>query len=195
MVDRPEVRRRHSPGGGVRIFVAAYPPAAVVEALCTSARGIEGLPPSRWTPPDQVHLTLLFVGEVEPRRVDAVIESAERAAAGIGAFSLALDRLITLPERGPARLVAAAVPEAFPLTELVGRLAHRLATHRRKERARGSERFLPHLTLLRFRSPAARFAVDAAISPTPFAVDRIAVMRSTLTREGAEHRELREIAL
>jgi len=188
-------RRRHSSGGGVRIFIAAYPPAEVVETLAAAARGIEGLPACRWTPAEQVHLTLLFVGEVDPRRVETVIESAERAAAGIESFELAPDRLITLPERGPARLLAATAPGSPSLGELAVRLARRLATPRRRGDRIDADRFLPHLTLLRFRAPVARFAIDRPIPAAPFRVERIAVMRSVLGREGAEHRELREIPL
>lgn len=194
MGDLPEERRRHPDRPGLRLFVAAYPPPEVADALARAAQALD-LPPHRPTPPDQVHLTLLFLGEVDPRRLDSVIESAERAAAGIGAFELAPDRLISLPERGPARLVAAAAPEAPPLTELTRRLAHRLAAHRRKERSRAGERFLPHLTLLRFRSAVAKLVVDEAIPVERFVVDRISVMRSTLLRGGAEHREVKEIGL
>jgi 2'-5' RNA ligase len=174
---------------GLRVFIAAYPPSPVVDMLAARAADLD-LPAHRVTPLDQVHLTLQFVGEVDRRELERVIESAERAAAGVGSFEVVPNRLICLPERGPARLIAAAAPEVSPLTELTRRLAARLARKPGKGR-----RFLPHLTLLRFRASARDFSMDEAIEPTPFTVDRIAVMRSTLTKGGAEHREVREILL
>jgi 2'-5' RNA ligase len=170
------------------VFIAAYPPPAVVDALAAAARALE-LPAHRPTPPEQVHLTLQFVGDVDPRDLDGLIESAERASAGVAAFEVAPERLVTLPERGPARLVAAAAPPVPALAELVSRLAARLA----REPIRGP--YLPHLTLLRFRAPVRGLAVDHPIAAAPFAVGSIAVMRSLLGRGGAEHRELREIRL
>lgn len=172
-----------------RIFIAAYPPPATVDALSASAAALE-LPPHRVTPVDQVHLTLQFVGDVDPRDLEEVIESAERARMGIAEFELSPDRLIAIPDRGPARLVAASAPEVKPLSELVGRLATRLARKPQKERP-----FLPHLTLLRFRSAVPGFELEIPIEPVPFTVDRISVMQSILKAGGAEHRALREIAL
>ncbi len=172
-----------------RIFIAVYPPPAIVEALAEAVGALE-LPPHRPTPPDQVHLTLQFVGEIDFHGLEDVIESAERAAAGTFAFELSPDRLIAIPDRGPARLVAASAPQVKSLSELVGRLVTRLARKPRKERP-----FLPHLTLLRFRSVAPGLELERPIAPVPFTVDRISVMQSILKAGGAEHRALREIAL
>lgn len=184
---RPAPRRRR--GDAVRVFIAAYPTPALVDRLAASARALP-LPKHRVTSPDQVHLTLLFVGDVDPRDLDETVTSVERAAAGVGPFTLTLDRLATLPERGPARLVAAFAPPVDPLTELQGRLAQRLARRGRKR-----ERFTPHLTLLRFRPPVEGFAVDEPLEPMEFPIETIAVMRSILKPGGAEHREVRAIRL
>ena len=174
-----------------RIFVAAYPPPPVADALLAAAADLE-LPRHRTTPPDQVHLTLQFVGDVDSRDLDGVLESVERAAAGVGPCEVAPDRWITLPERGPARLIAAAAPEVPALSELSKRLATRLARNVRKGKSRF---FLPHLTLLRFRPPVTGLRLDVPIEPRPFTIDHIHVMRSILRPEGAEHREVREIGL
>jgi 2'-5' RNA ligase len=142
--------------GGLRVFVAAYPPAGTARTLADAAAAL-ALPAHRATPPDQVHLTLQFVGDVDPRDLDALLESAERAAAAVSPLAVAPDRLVTLPERGPARLVAAAAPAVPALAELVLRLAARLA----REPSRSP--YLPHLTLLRFRAPARGLRIDAPV--------------------------------
>ena len=97
------VGRSGRPRRDLRLFVAAYPGKA------WSDRAIEGLglldlPPHRVTPAEQVHLTLCFLGSVDRARLPGITESVGLAASGLHAFDLDPTRLITLPERGPARL-------------------------------------------------------------------------------------------
>ncbi len=184
---RPQAPRK---GDVARIFVAAYPPGPVVDALRAAVAELDALPAHRPTPRDQIHLTAQFVGDVDPRDLDGVIETVERAAAGIAPFEVAIDRLITLPERGPARLIAAAAPEIGALSTLHERLSKRLA-----RRAGGRATFLPHLTLLRFRSPVAGLCLDVPTEVAPFVVSSIVVVRSNLRPEGADHRVVAEVTL
>lgn len=143
-------------------------------------------------PAEQVHLTVQFIGDTPASRLDEVIETVRRAGGGIGTFALRPLRLVTLPERGPARLVAAEADAPSPLLELQRRLAARLA-HR--ARGRPGDRFRPHLTLCRFRSPAAMRALDRPLELDPFPVARAVLMKSTLRPEGAEHAEVAALEL
>jgi 2'-5' RNA ligase len=62
----------------VRLFVAAWPPARVRDTLQQLVR------PShhrlRWIAPDQLHVTLAFLGEVAADRVPALVEGLRRWA-------------------------------------------------------------------------------------------------------------------
>ena len=175
----------------MRLFVALYPPAEVAEALLAVTAGLD-LPPHRLVPAGQVHVTVQFIGERDPRELDDIAESVRRSAAGLGPFTLTPQRLITLPTRGPRRLVAAETDAPAPLPELKQRLVTRLA----KPGKRGSRGFLPHLTLLRFRRPAPGASVPPAVpDATAFRVDRVALMRSTLHPSGARHEELESVPL
>ncbi len=175
-----------------RLFVAIYPPADFVIAAMNRLAQI-ALPEHRPTPPEQVHMTLQFVGDAPARELPTIRESVERAAAGITAFELAPIRFITLPERGPARLVAVETDAPPSLRELQRRLAIRLA---RNARERADERFLPHLTLARFRgagTPGVRVAQAASL--TAFRVEAVLLMQSVLGAGGAWHRELARVPL
>ena len=137
-------------------------------------------------PVEQIHLTLLFLGAMTPRQLEATGESIRRASAGLGPFQLGPLRLITLPPRGGARLVAAETDAPATLLEIQRRLASRLA----RAPHRDGGRFRPHLTLCRFRTPS-RVAPLAEPLPVPaFGVDRIVLMRSTLTPPRARHTEV-----
>ncbi|HRQ72568.1 MAG TPA: RNA 2',3'-cyclic phosphodiesterase [Phycisphaerales bacterium] len=173
----------------VRLFVALYPPAETVRLLRRAVNRL-ALGAGRDTPAEQVHLTLLFIGDRTPHELAGVAESVERSCAGFEAFPLTPRRLITLPERGLPRLIAAETDAPTPLVEIQRRLARRLARSQRD-----ADRFRPHLTLVRFRPGDRSGRVDEPVECEPFVVDRIALMRSVLTHTGAEHREVAAAAL
>ena len=111
-------------------------------------------------------------------------ESIRASTGGLGPFALAPQRLITLPQRGRPRLLAALTDQPANLEELQRRLATRLA---RGARRRPGDRFRPHLTLCRFRSPARIPAIDMPLAVAPFEVKTIELVRSILRPEGAHH--------
>ena len=174
-----------------RLFVAAYPPRQTAGAALASL-GTLGLAEHRPTPEDQVHLTLCFIGDTPARDLDDVRESVERSASGLPAFTLAPGRLITLPERGRPRLVALELAPDATLLEIVRRLTNRLA---KRVRQRPTDRFLPHMTLCRFTHRSDPRRVEAAVDLAPFAIDRIALVRSVLLPAGAEHRPVMTVPL
>lgn len=173
-----------SPTTRIRLFVAAYPPAPLAERLVERTRGL-ALPPGRLTAPEQVHLTLQFIGETDARQVEEVGESVQRSAAGIAPFPLTLGPIVALPKPSAPRLVAVTTDAPPPLREIVRRLAHRLA---RKPRKDAADRFTPHLTLERFTGSPGRVELPRdALLDEAFAVDEIRLMRSVLLPTGARH--------
>ncbi len=170
----------------LRLFVAVYPPPEIARALLGTLGGLQ-LPPHRLVRSDQVHLTLHFIGDTLVTGLEAAIETVQRAAGGLPPFELVPRRVISLPQRGRARLVAAETDSPPTLIELQRRLATRRA---RQPRRTPSDRFRPHLTLCRFKAPAVIRAVDLSIAVPSFAVPRIVLMRSTLASGGAQHDEV-----
>ena len=71
---------------------------------------------------------------------------------------------------------------------LAGRLAHR-------PRRRPGDRFLPHLTVCRFRAPSALDDFDDALPEARFDVTRVLLMKSVLRPEGAQHTTIMESEL
>lgn len=190
------------PTSNLRLFVAAYPPPEHVRMWTEHLRTLD-LPAYRMTADEQVHLTMQFIGDTPTSEMDDVIESVARSASGIGRFALKPEELLALPERGPARLVALKTDAPAPMLELQRRLAHRLA---KPARSKPGDRFLPHFTLCRFRSPASsgvapqlRASLTAqretvAQWPT-FEIERVILMRSILRCEGAEHVQVHSATL
>lgn len=179
------------PAQPARLFVAVHPPPEAACALLAALSGLD-LPPRRDVPAAQVHLTLQFIGDTPAARIPEVVESVERSCAGLAPFTLTPTRLIPLPEIGPARLLAAETDVHPTLLELQRRLAHRLA---RSPRQRAGDRFLPHLTLCRFASPATTPPPARPLHVAPFGIFTVRLLRSVLLPEGAEHRPVASIDL
>jgi len=180
----------HAPKN-LRLFVAAYPPPETAVALLASLEQLD-LPPNRPVAPDQVHMTLHFIGETPESKVDAIAETVRHAAGGLDSFVLTPRQLITLPQRPMVRLVAAATDRPAALLELQRRLVTRLA---RNPRHRAGDRFRPHLTLCRLGSPAKLAAIEVPLGVPPFLVEEIVLVRSTLRPQGAHHETVRVIDL
>lgn len=168
----------------VRLFVAVWPPAAVVETVAAAVTAARTAVPGaaddlRWTAPEQWHVTLRFLGETG--EADAV--PAFRATAGLDGFGPATAvlgpaigrfgrRVLHVPVGGLARLAAA----ASAATALVGEPPD----------DRG---FAGHLTLARARgrrgadlAPLAGHAVSAQ-----WPVEEVTLVASRQGRGGARY--------
>lgn len=164
--------------------MAAYPPPEAAKAMLALLGGLD-LGRHRPVPGEQVHMTLHFIGDTPAGSLEATLESVRRAAAGVRAFSIEIERLATLPEHGAARLLAAVARPQPAAVELHDRLARRLASP-----DRSSKGFLPHLTLCRFTPPNRGFRWDQAVKGPSWKVDRVCVVRSVLGQGGARHEEV-----
>lgn len=170
----------------LRLFIAAYPPPEIAAALVDAARGL-GLSSLKPSSPDEVHITLLFIGDTDERQLDDAAESMHRAASGARAMRVSIERLIGLPERGDCRLIAAQAAAPPALLELQRRLAQRLVRTRPKR----ERDFLPHLTLGRFPGSGVRLRERAwPVAKLAFQVADIRLMASVLNSSGAVHREM-----
>jgi RNA 2',3'-cyclic 3'-phosphodiesterase len=130
--------------------------------------------------PEQMHLTLLFLGEVQEARVPAVIE-AMNTAVDLPAFDMAFGGAGVFPARGAPRVLWMGVTAgAAPLTTLQREIAERI---RGLGIAFDDRPFHPHLTLGRWRESrggrggAGRFATARRGSG---AIAGVHVTRATL---------------
>jgi len=182
----------------VRLFVALELPAALRRAAGDRiAAERRNLPAARWTHPDNLHLTLVFLGEVEEAAVDALAAALAAAFAAHPPLTLRLAGAGTFPPppadgsqggRGrPARVAWVGLTAAEGLPRL-------LALQRAADAACRSvldlppERrpWSPHLTLARPKAPwradAARAFVAAFAPPLgePFRAAAGRLVRSDL---------------
>jgi 2'-5' RNA ligase len=177
----------------VRLFVAIHPPEDCRAAYAAALDELS-LPGGSWrpTPVAQVHLTLQFIGSVPERDLGGVVESVERSAAGLPSFQLVPQTLVTIPQRGPPRVIALTLDAPATMLEIKRRLVQRLARDPRRD---DPDRFLPHITLGRFTGIGRVPRVEMEVSLPGFEVRSIVLFRSVLRPSGAEHSEVMRAGL
>lgn len=156
-------------------------------------------PPWRWIVPQNYHITLKFLGEVEEPLILPLGEAASRIAAAAPPFELSFDRFGAFPSISrPRVLFYAADRGAEGLSGLALRLEEELEPLGFERERRG---FRAHLTLARVKSrpqPGVRSILES-IPDLPGSalqrVDRFVLMKSTLLRSGARYDELESFAL
>ncbi len=151
-----------------RLFFALWPDDSARSALAPLARRVAGEGGGRPVPAMNLHLTLAFLGEVAPERVEA----ARSAASGIHGerFELVLDRVGAFRRAGVGWAGPARAPRA--LLELQSALdsALRAAGFTLEDRP-----FAPHLTLAR---KLGRPVAATSIEPVAWFVGRFALVES-----------------
>jgi RNA 2',3'-cyclic 3'-phosphodiesterase len=134
-----------------RLFTGLEIPPSVAQSLAMM-RG--GLPGARWITPENYHLTLRFIGDID----DALAHEIAGVLARVrrGAFELHFAGLSSFGGRKPRAVVAAVAPAA-PLMELQ-------AEHDRLLQRLGLEpegrKYTPHVTLARLRDSSSRQVAD-----------------------------------
>lgn len=152
----PRARMRPMPAPqerALRLFLALWPAPALRDALAARADAWAWTPTARRTPPDRLHVTLHFLGDVAPARLPAL-----RAGLAVdwSGCELVLDREAVWPG-GIAVLEASQVPPA--LAGLHARLGERLQALALPVETR---RWRPHVT---FARKAAGARPRAAVQP------------------------------
>lgn len=166
-----------------RLFVALRPPPSISDALLDLAEGDGHL---RWTPEEQLHLTLKFIGEVERPQAEDIaaalsglaVSAVELRLAGVGLFERRSGGVLWagVEPRGPVAALAAKVDRACQAAGVE-------PDHRA---------FHPHLTLAGWsggRPPSldSWLADHRGLTSPPFRVDAFTLFESHLGRHGARH--------
>jgi 2'-5' RNA ligase len=140
--------------------------------------------------PQQVHLTLVFLGDVQPALVNALTDSMKQPIVGSAPFRLGIGGLGVFPPHGAPRILWLGLTAGMTqLSELQREVAARVAVLRipLEERA-----FHPHLTIGRWRDarPSDRPRLGLATparSAAEMTVDRVTLFESRLSSQGASH--------
>jgi 2'-5' RNA ligase len=182
----------------LRLFVAVdLSPEVRAVLRDAQARLREQQLPVRWVTPDGAHVTLKFLGAVNPSQVDALTSSLHEIAARHRPFTLRTGALGAFPDMNRPRVVWLAIEgDRATLQHLRDDVEQTIAPLGFPTEQRT---FSPHLTLGRTHKDVAssqRAAIGRAVAQQPaphsvsFAVDEIVLMRSELGPSGARYTPL-----
>lgn len=184
----------------MRTFVAINPTADEIERLCVAAGELRQSDfPIRWLPPENIHLTLKFLGEVPGNRIRDLGDAVARALVEVRAFEIRLDGFGAFPSPRRPSVIWAGVEANPQLEEVYHRVEEALAELGHPKETRD---FHPHLTLGRARKgvvPRQFRTLDEMLErlswTDTFGVRAVDVMRSELKPTGAQYDAVRRLEL
>ena len=168
----------------MRLFVAIDLPETVKEQLAMICCGLPG---ARWVKPEQLHLTLRFIGEVNGDRFLDIRDNLMEVSSE--SFPLQLQGVGFFPPRKKPRVVWVGLEKNEQLLRLRSRIETVLVRTGLEPEGR---KFAPHITLARLRhtpiSRVGRFLEHHSlfVSP-PFQVTAFRLYSSKLNANGAIH--------
>ncbi|MPZ69994.1 MAG: RNA 2',3'-cyclic phosphodiesterase [Actinobacteria bacterium] len=173
-----------------RLFVAVDVPEPHLAAVADATAELrEKWPTARWIPIENQHVTLRFLGSTDLDLVPVVGKAMVEAASGATPGAISIEGAGAFPDLKRASVLWAGIDD--PNAVLGGLVAdlepHFAALGFESER----RRYVPHLTLARFRAPVRLDDPPLAIPATdPFPVEDVVLYRSHTSSKGARYEEL-----
>ncbi len=167
--------------------------------IATGVRRIQGALQERatgvrWVRPEGIHLTLKFLGEVEPDRIETIVHKAEEIIQGVGSFAVEIRGGGGFPTAQNPRVIWIGVEDhSGMLKQLQARLEAGMAELGFTQERRG---YAPHLTVGRLRSGKGSKTVAQALDALSASdlgnmeVREVILFRSHLKPTGAEYTKL-----
>jgi 2'-5' RNA ligase len=168
-----------------RLFIAVDLPETIKQNLEAMFFGIPG---ARWVAPDQIHLTVRFIGDVDGNLFHDIKNVLEEIQ--IPPFELHMKGMGHFPPRGKPRVIWAGIERSEPLQLLRKKIDIALLKIRVEPEKR---KFSPHITLARLKnSPQHKvgnfLAGNNMFSQEPFTAEDFRLYSSVLTPKGAIHK-------
>ena len=185
------------PGVGVRVFVAVDVGDAVrrevtrvVGVLTGKLEAVKTPPKVVWVKPAALHVTVRFIGEVEPPEVERLQELLMPPIA-VAPFELVWRGIGTFPSpRNPRALWLGVIHGASALAEVEAEVSRRLAGVNAVEL--DDRALLPHLTLGRVKMAGTgidwpKILQSVEVKHVTSVVDRVTLYRSQLSQQGPHY--------
>lgn len=183
----------------MRSFIAIELPEKVKSALTELQRELKQCKADiRWVKPDNIHLTLKFLGDTDEKSLDSIVEELKAACSGYKRFDLETRGVGVFPDMRAPRVLWVGISDNDSLTGLQKSIEDGLAKLGFTTEKR---RFRPHLTIGRFRSFSGKEGLYDKIegyknlSLGLIEVKSIFLIKSELTPSGAEYTKIAVIDL
>lgn len=174
----------------MRTFIAVELPRGFADETAGMARQLSSAVKGRFSPRENYHLTLAFLGEIGEAQAHDAITALDAACAGTGPVELQSEGLGHFGRPNDATLWLGITPTP----ELVG-LCDRVRVELRAAGLSFDDKpFRPHITLAR-RARLPRGPLPELAFPLPTRAACVTLFKSTLTQDGPIYKELYAIEL
>lgn len=185
-----------------RVFIAINLPEDIKNIFVSFQNRYPHLP-ARWTKKENLHITLIFLGNLDENQLLETINTTKAIVSQYSSFKLKINKLVYgPPKKFPPRLVWAEIEKNQQLSLLQADLERHLCNLSSFQYKKGGNRsYSPHITLARIKTFEFR---KIEIEEIPeiyeemnlsFEVSSIEVMESRLKRGGPEYTILESFSL
>ena len=153
---------------------------------------------AKWVKPENIHLTLRFIGEIDEQRMKDVNEAATKAFTGIESFSMSLGEAGAFPDTEYPRVLWVGIKYgATNLKALADRIEKELVD---KNFGNADKPFSPHMTIARLRTyrNAQKLAQMLSLVKVPAVsqkVENVSIIQSSLTPSGPIYTNIHKVKL
>ncbi len=176
----------------VRVFIAVEPAAAVRQSIADAGKSLEGTARLNLVPPELMHITLKFLGDVSPGSIVKIESALDTIHAS--PIPLTVTRVSTFGR--PPRVIKAEISDGGALARLAGQvdsLLIPLGFHP------DEKPFSPHITIARIKESSP--ALSAALRPLQehefgsCIINSLVLKKSVLTPAGPIYTTLHRVSL
>ena len=186
--------------GTIRTFIALELPPAVISLLRKVQQDLKRLKiRARWVQPEKIHLTLKFLGDINPDDIDKIGAAMTGAAIEFPPVTLSVRGVGVFPGIKRPRVIWVGLGGGIrSLLALQNRLAEELA---RVEFPKAKRSFKAHLTLGRIKQSVTPAVIRqmiseyASLSSDEFTCNQVILFESDLEPSGAVHSKLKQAKL
>jgi len=188
----------------LRSFIAVETPAEIQHAIAQSTASLRNLVPKpliRWVAPQNIHLTLKFLGDVSPTNLEQLAETLKSEAASHEMFSMSIGGLGAFPNQRRAHVIWIGLEAPLALAAL----HHGVDAAAAQLGYPGEDRpFSPHLTIGRVAQTASGSdlqIIRGALESTKVGilgtirVQAIHIFKSTLQPGGSVYTRLYDLSM
>ena len=179
----------------IRTFIALKLPSSLKQELFGQAKILAAQDKRqhiRWLPPENYHLTLAFLGDVDSVRLSGLQFALEQKLEFVKAVPCKISAISPFPFSRP-KIIAALLERTVELLQLQTDVANCTQSFVIYSKCR---RFVPHVTLGRLK-PRAEKSINLQAHNILLAgvADAVTLFQSELTSDGAIHNALVEVPL
>ena len=180
----------------IRSFISLELPLSLKHELYEQSKFIAGNDKRqkiRWLLPENYHLTLIFLGDVDTARLSGLQFALESKLASTKAIPCKISEITPFPFSRSAKIIAALLERTVELLKLQSDVANCVRSYGISVERR---RFVPHVTLGRLKSHSGK-----AVNFQPLTIffegeaNAVTLYQSQLTPDGAIHTALADVPL